>query len=242
MAGAVAHEAQAKLAGRHYGIARDDLVTGLAGLGFVVVTVIQNGVLLAGAPRADASIAEISEFFAENELSVSLALALVAVNIPLSLVFASGFSTLLGQRAGGLIPVGARAGFAGAVAVIPAFAVVATARATLVANADILASEPALTQMLWDVHSAAFAFAQVSLAVALVAFALAGRDAGLTPTWLTILALGGGAALVVSGGAVVPVMDGSAVGLLGLLGFFAWLVFLVVQSIRLLRGSSAPSS
>jgi hypothetical protein len=241
MTGAVARGERAEPAERRLALATHDGLTGLAGLGFASLVLFQNVFLLRDSPLADASIAEISEFYLENEGAVAVALALVAINIPLLLLFASGFTARVQQIAGGIMPLGGRVGYAGAIGVAITFAVVSTTQAALVANAATLAGEPALTQLLWDLHSGAFAFSQVVLALTLGAFAWAGRSTGLTPAWLAYLAFAGSATLIVSGAAVVPSMDGSPIGLLGLLGFLIWLFWLAFTSVRLVRAASSAS-
>lgn len=217
-------------------VASSALLTGISGLVFVLLVIIENVFFLRAAPLADASSDEISTFYAGNETQVAIALALVALNIPILLSFAAGFVARLARAADGVMPVSGRVGYAGAIGMAAVFAAVSATHAVLVANADALGSEPVLTQMIWDLHSALFAFNSVVLGTALAAFAWAGREMRLTPGWFGYVGLAGGAALIFSGAMVVPGMDGSPLALVGLFGFLFWLFWLAFASIQLLRG------
>ena len=206
---------------------------GVAGLVFVAGVALQNAVLLSGSPMPDADLAEITDFYASGESRITVAVALVAVNVVCLLLFASSVANRLDRHPAAR--VAARAGFGGAVVLIGAFLTTTAVQAVLVARVESL-DAAGQVQLLWDLHSAAFAMSASSLAVVLGAFSLGSLLGGaVVPRWTALLGLVGGGALLVAGALVVSTLDGGAGLFLQLVGFVIWLVFLVAASVRLVR-------
>lgn len=208
-------------------------LAGLAGLAFVAGVVLQNGVLLAGNPQPDASLAEIVDFYRDGGGRIDVAVGLVALNIVFLLCFASGVA----ERISGVprARIAGRAGFGAAVLLGGAFLTTTALQAVLTTRVDELA-EAGLIQVIWDVHGSAFTMSATGLAAVLVFFALGSLlGADLVPRWIAVLALVGSGLLVAAGALAAPSIDGGPGLYLQLGGFITWLVFLVGASIRLLR-------
>jgi hypothetical protein len=64
---------------------------------------------------------------------------------------------------------------------------------------------------------------------------LAAHASGLTPAWQRLLGLVGGTLLLIAGLGNFAIAEGSALIFVGLLGFLAWLVWMLTTGVRLLR-------
>lgn len=208
---------------------------GGAGLVFACGVALQNAVLLSGNPMPGASLEDIRRFYADGQTRIAIGVGLVAVNIVCLLFFASAAADRLdGDPAS---RIAGRTGFGAAVLLAGAFLTTTALQAVLTVRVDSLAAAGDL-QTIWDLHSAAFAMSASSLAVALLAFSLGSWISGrLVPRWASLVGFAGAAALVVAGALVVSTVDGGPGIYAQLIGFVAWLVFLVTTSIHLLRSS-----
>ncbi len=90
-------------------------------------------------------------------------------------------------------------------------------------------------ELVWQVHAAAFALALPTLGTIFIGAALATHANGLTPAWQRLLGLVGGSLLLAAGLGNLAIADGSALIFVGLLGFAAWLVWLLATGVRLVR-------
>jgi hypothetical protein len=90
-------------------------------------------------------------------------------------------------------------------------------------------------ELAWQLHAAAFALALPALGTTFIGAALAAHASGLTPAWQRLLGLVGGSLLLAAGLGNLAIADGSALIFVGLLGFAAWLVWLLATGVRLLR-------
>ena len=77
--------------------------------------------------------------------------------------------------------------------------------------------------------AAAFALALPALGATFIGAALATRASGLTRPWQRLLGVAGGSLLILAGAGNLAIADGSPLLFVGLLGFAAWLVWLVVM-------------
>jgi len=75
-----------------------------------------------------------------------------------------------------------------------------------------------------------------ALGATFIGAALAAHASGLTPAWQRLLGVVGGGLLIAAGTANLAIADGSALLFVGLPGLAAWLVWLVVTGLRLIRG------
>ena len=95
-------------------------------------------------------------------------------------------------------------------------------------------AEPAF-ELVWQLHAAAFALALPALGTTFIGAALAAHASGLTPAWQRLLGVAGGGLLLAAGLGNLAIADGSPFLFVGLLGFAAWLVWLLATGIRLVR-------
>ncbi len=173
-------------------------------------------------------------FHAEHRTAVAVAVGLEALNLPLLLGFLAGLHGLVVRRGGAGADWSRLALAAGATlsAVLALYAVLWTG---VVLAADGAADPSPLLELTWQMHAAAFALALPALGTTFVAAAMAARSSGLAPAWHRLLAGAAGVLLVAAGSAGVAVADGSALLFVGLPGYVAWVVWLLVIGLRLLR-------
>ncbi len=211
---------------------------GAAAIAFVALFVIENAVLAgAQAPAFGDPIEDVLAHY-HNRGAVAIAVGLVAVYLPLLLVFVTGLHGLVGRR-----------GVAGAdwsrVAVVAGatfsamFALVNVLQIALVLSAGGLNEPSPAFELAWQVHAAAFALALPALATTVIGVALAAHASRLTPPWQCVLGVVGGALLLTAGVGSLAIADGSALLFVGLLGFAAWLVWLLATGLRLVRARSS---
>ena len=89
---------------------------------------------------------------------------------------------------------------------------------------------------------AAFALALPALGTTLIGAAMAAHASGLTPAWQRLLGLAGGGVLIVAGAANLAIADGSSLLFVGMPGCLAWLVWLLVTGVRLVRAGTIERS
>ena len=79
------------------------------------------------------------------------------------------------------------------------------------------------------------ALALPALGATFIGAALATNASGLTRPWQRLLGVAGGGLLILAGAGNLAIADGSPLLFVGLLGLAAWLVWLVVTGLRLIR-------
>ncbi|MBM4365508.1 MAG: hypothetical protein FJ102_04785 [Deltaproteobacteria bacterium] len=210
-----------------------DRIGGIAGFCFAAGVLLQNGVLLQGAPLPSADLEVVQRFYVERAAPVSLAVGWVTLNVPLLLLFAHAVSRRMG-RTEAAAPFG-QVGAAGAVLLAGAFLCTTWLQAVLTSSAAGLADAGQLG-LVWAMHSAAFGTSGVSLAVVLGAFSAGAWIEGTVPKWVAGLGFLGAASLVVSGFSAVATVAGGPGIFFQLGGFLTWVVWLLAGSIRLVRG------
>jgi hypothetical protein len=211
-----------------------DRVIGAAAIAIGALVVIENAVLAgAGAPAFGDPIEEVLAHY-HNRGAVAIAVGLVAVYLPLLLVFVTGLHGLVGRRGSAgtdwsLVAVAAGATFSAI------FALVNVLQVGLVLSAGGITEPSPVFELAWQVHAAAFALALPVLGTTFIGAALAAHASRLTPPWQRWLGMAGGALLLTAGVGSVAIADGSMLLFVGLLGFAAWLVWLVATGVRLVR-------
>lgn len=100
--------------------------------------------------------------------------------------------------------------------------------------ADLTGPSPAF-ELTWQLHAAAFALTMPALGTTFIGAALAASASALSPPWQRLLGLAGGGLLIVAGAAAVAIADGSPLLFVGMPGVAAWLVWLFVIGVRLVR-------
>lgn len=213
-----------------------DGVVGGAAIAFGMLVVIENAVLAgAGAPAFGDAMEEVFAHY-QNRGAVSIAVGLVAVYVPLLLVFLTGFHGIVGRR-GGAGAEWSRLAVAAGASFSATFAFVNVLQIGLVLSAAGLVEPSPAFELAWQVHSAAFALSLPALGTMVIGAALAGYASRLTPRWQYVLGVAGGVLLLIAGVGSVAIADGSALLFIGLLGFAAWLVWLGATGVRLVARS-----
>jgi hypothetical protein len=216
------------------GFVRGRLV-GAAAIAFAVLVVIEN-VLLAGtgALPYGAPIEKVLAYYAANRDAVAIVSGLVALYLPLLLVFVTGLHGLV-ERRGGAGADWSRLALAAGATLSAIFVLVNVLQIGLALSAGGLAEPTPAFELVWQVHAAAFALALPTLGTTFIGAALAAHASGLTPAWQRLLGLVGGSLLLAAGVGNLAIADGSALIFVGLLGFAAWLVWLLATGVRLVR-------
>lgn len=97
-------------------------------------------------------------------------------------------------------------------------------------------TEPSPTfELTWQLHAAAFALSLPALGATFIGVALAAHTSRLTPRWQLLLGVAAGGSLLTAGVVSLEIAAGSALLLVGLPGFFAWTVWLLVTGVQLVR-------
>jgi hypothetical protein len=210
-------------------------LVGAAAIGFAVLVVTEN-VLFAvtAAPSYSSPMEDVLAYYAANRDTVAIISGLVALYLPLLLVFVTGLHGIV-ERLGGAGAHWSRLAVAGGAAVSAIFVLVNVSQIALALSAAGLTEPTSAFELVWQIHAAAFAMTLPMLGVACLGSALAARASGLTPAWQRVLGIVGGSLLLAAGLANLAIADGSALIFAGLLGFAAWLVWLIVTGVRLVR-------
>src|SRR5215212_4565464 len=188
-----------------------------------------------GSPTYAAPIKEVLAFHAHHSAAGAIAVGLEALNVPLLLLFLTGLHGLVGRRGGAGADWSRLAVAAGATlsAVMAFYAVLWDG---VVLSAGELTEPSPVLELAWQMHAAAFAWSLPALGTTFIGAALATHASRLTPPWQRLLAAAGGSLLLVAGVGNLAIADGSPLLFVGVAGLAAWLVWLVVTGLRLIRG------
>lgn len=210
-------------------------LVGTAAIAFVVLVVLENAVLgAAGAPTYGAPMEEVLAHYAANRDSIAIATGLVALYLPLLLLFLAGLQGLV-ERRGGAGGDWSRLAVAAGATLSAVFVLVNVLQIGLALSADGLAEPTPTFELVWRVHAAAFALALPMIGTTFVGAALAAHASSLTPAWQRVLGLVGGSLSLAAGLGNLAIADGSPLLFVGLLGFLGFLVWLVATGVRLVR-------
>lgn len=208
-------------------------VVGAAAIALVASLVIQNVMFgWAGAPGYGDPIKDALAWHQQNRDVVAIAVGSEALNLPLLLVFLSGLHGLVGRR-GGAGADWSRLAVAAGATTAAVFALYAVLWNGVVLLARGLAEPSPLFQLVWQLHAGAFALALSALGTTFIGAALAAHASRLAAPWQRVLGVAGGGLLIAAGVANLAIADGSPILFVGLLGYVAWLVWLLVTGVRL---------
>src|SRR3954471_322105 len=220
-------------------LARSGLVpgrlVGAAAIAFAVSVAIEDALFaVTGARSYGDPIKEVLAYYAANRDAVAIVSGLVALYLPLLLVFVTGLHGLV-ERRGGAGADWSRLALAAGATLSAIFVLVNVLQIGLALSAGGLAEPTPAFGLVWQIHAAAFALALPALGTTFIGAALAAHASGLTPAWEGPLGLVGGSLLLAAGLGNLAIADGSPLIFVGFLGFVAWLVWLLATGVRLVR-------
>ena len=210
-------------------------IVGAAGVALAASVVLQNAVFGTGGPTYGDPIGEVLAYHAENRGVVAVSVGLEAMKLPLLLLFVTGLHGLV-QRRGGAGADWSRLAVAAGATLSAVFALFQATHIAVVLAADGLAEPTPAFEMVWQLHAAAFALALPALGATFIGAALATHASGLTRPWQRLLGVAAGSLLILAGAGNLAIADGSPLLFVGVAGLAAWLVWLVVTGLRLIRG------
>lgn len=214
-------------------------VAGIAGLVFLATLLVN--LLASGQPAdADASAAEIGEYFADSEGGIKVALAAAALGTVPAIFWAVAAFGRLRAAGGADGDAWALVGLVGFI-----FAGTSSALCSVVTTALVVGVEgldDATTVALWRVNWAGTAFLIISSAVLLIGFGYGGLRSRVGAKWSHYVALVGAVAAIVSGFIPTAWVEAEAYTNVGFLGFFAFMIWIAVSSIEMLRLSEGPAA
>jgi hypothetical protein len=211
-------------------------IVGGVAVAYAALVVAQNAVFVGtGAPAYGDPLGEVLAYHAANRGAVAVAAGQESLSMLLLLLFVTGLHGLV-QRRGGSGADWSRLAVAAGATLSAVFALFMATHIAVVLAADGLAEPTPAFELAWQLHAAAFALALPALGATFIGAALATHASGLTRPWQRLLGVAGGSLLILAGAGNLAIADGSPVLFVGLLGFAAWLVWLVVTGLRLIRG------
>ncbi len=208
-------------------------IVGATAVAYAASVVVQIAVFT-GAPAYGDPLGEVLAYHAANRGAVSVAVGQEALNLCLLLLFVTGLHGLV-QRRGAAGADWSRLAVAAGATLSAVYALVMSTHITVVLAADGLAEPTPTFELIWQLHAAAYALSLPALGATFIGAALATHASGLTRPWQRLLAVPGGSVLIVAGAGNLAIADGSPLLFVGLPGLAAWLVWLVVTGLRLIR-------
>ena len=208
-------------------------IVGGVAVAYAASVIVQNAAFGSGAPLYSDPLGVVLAYYAENKVTV--AVGLEAVNLPLLLLFVTALHGLV-QRRGGAGADWSRLAVAAGAPLSALSALTMAPQIAVVLPADGLAEPTPTFELIWQFHAAALALTLPAMGVTFIGAALATHASGLTRPWQRLLGVAGGSLLILAGTGSLAIADGSPLLFVGLLGLAAWLVWLIVTGLRLIRG------
>lgn len=208
-------------------------IVGGVAVAYAASVIVQNAAFGSGAPLYSDPLGVVLAYYAENKVAV--AVGLEAVNLPLLLLFVTALHGLV-QRRGGAGADWSRLAVAAGATLSALSALTMATQIAVVLAADGLAEPTPTFELIWQFHAAALALTLPAMGATFIGAALATHASGLTRPWQRLLGVAGGSLLILAGTGSLAIADGSPLLFVGLLGLAAWLVWLIVTGLRLIRG------
>lgn len=213
----------------------------LGGIVFATLVVTVNVIIGSSAkPEATAPAGEVAAWYAANgnvPTIVSVIAPIIWISLP---VFAAGMLAYTRSRSNGVNPWAVMA-VAGVIMQNAIFSGVVATDSILAARASELAAQPQFTALLWDLNHAAMTLNHASLVVAAGGLALALLTSKVAPAWLGGLGLLAAGLFALSAVQVVPALEASTTTLVVFPAFFAWVSFVALASVTMLRRAPATA-
>jgi hypothetical protein len=208
-------------------------IVGGVAVAYAASVIVQNAAFGTGAPLYSDPLGVVLAYYAENRVAV--AVGLEAVNLPLLLLFVTALHGLV-QRRGGAGADWSRLAVAAGATLAALSALAMATQIAVVLAADGLAEPTPAFELIWQLHAAALALTLPALGATFIGAALATHASGLTRPWQRLLGVAGGSLPILAGAGSLAIADGSPLLFVGVLGLAAWLVWLVVTGLQLVRG------
>ncbi len=213
---------------------RWDIAGAVGALTFASLVIVDN-ILRVTQPGPDAPIRDVMAWYSGNQAAATIACGTFAINIVALLTFVS----VIGRRAevrgdGGVI--WGQFGRASAVLIAAFFGLTSILDASL---SQSTAADPGLFAMIWRIHWTTFTLNLAAIGGALLGLGMAARSAGIIPRWMAVVAVVGAVMLIAGAIPLVAAASGTPVFKAVLPGFAAWVLFLVVAAVGLLRRREA---
>jgi hypothetical protein len=199
---------------------------------FVATVVAQNVIRARNLPADDASAGKVDAYYSAHLGTTELLTVLYVIGAVGLMLF---LGTLLSRLTAAPVRAPAFAGAFGGTGIVAMFTMTVATDVALAEYVHRGAAEPGVTSALWVLHNAVFGLLLVSIAIALVALSAAVAGAGMVPEAWKGIGLLGGVLLAIAGASTPAIVGGSKVIAFGLLGFLAWLGFVTVVAVTLLR-------
>lgn len=221
-------------------------VVGGVAIAYAASMVFQNAVFMGGvaqllglgdgaaAPTYGDPLGEVLAYHAANRDAVAVAVGFEALNLPLLLLFVTGLQGLV-QRRGAAGTDWSRLAVTAGATLSAIFALLIATHIAVVLAAEGLTEPTPAFELVWQLHAAAFALALPALGATFIGAALATHASGLTPPWQRLLGVAGSSVLILAGAGNLAIADGSPLVFAGVAGLVAWLLWLVVTGLRLIR-------
>lgn len=193
------------------------------------------------APGYGDPIRDVAEWHAQNRAIVAIAVAAESVHMVLLLGILSGLNGVV-ERRGGAGAIWSRLALVAGATLSATYAIYSVSWIATVLSVSEHGEPTPTVELAWQLHAAAFALSLPALGLTVISAAMAAHASRLTPTWQLVLGMVGGPLALAAGLASLEIADGSALVLWGLPGLLAWIVWLLVTGIRLVRASTTPSS
>lgn len=222
-------------------------VVGGVAIAYAVSVLVQNAMFVGGvtrllglgdgteAPTYGDPLGAVLAYHAANRGPLAVAVGLEALNLLLLLLFVTGLQGLV-QRRGGAGADWSRLAVAAGATLAAINALFVATHIVVVLAAQGLTQPTAALEVVWQLHAAAFALALPALGTTFIGAALATHASGLTRPWQRLLGVAASSVLVVAGAGNLAIADGSPLVFAGVAGLAAWLLWLVVTGLRLVRG------
>lgn len=211
-------------------------MVGLVAIAYATSMIIQNAVFaVTGSPDYSDPLSVVLTYHAENQGALAVTSGLEVVNMVLLLLFVTALHGLV-QRRGGAGADWSRFAVAAGATLSALFSLAIATHIAVVLAANGLTEPTPAFELMWQLHAATFALALPALGATFIGAALATHASGLTQPWQRLLGVTGGSLPILAGLGNLAIADGSPLVLVGVLGLAAWLVWLVVTGLRLIRG------
>ncbi|GAB0107165.1 hypothetical protein JMUB6875_61580 [Nocardia sp. JMUB6875] len=209
-------------------------IGGVAALGFVLVILGSNGVLVvSGMPQPGTDIADSSTYFSNHAGIAEFAWACAPVAFVCVTLFGASVAALLREHERADGTGWSLVGLAGLIMQTVTFAAITAIRFTLTAIPD---RGSAVAGGLWTLHNALFIGNGVFLALAMLGLSVGGLRAGILRKWHANLGFTS-AAILFAWTLLAPLQldQRSPLGLIGLVGWLLWVVWVATYGVTLIR-------